>query len=97
MKNESFIVPNNWCVLSTNATLKILNNYIKERGYSNDLYHNYYIHYPFVDGGYGSAYDEPQEGYTEISFETFENYILNEYSEQDYSYLNEFLRKLNII
>jgi len=95
MNSEGFVLSNNWCVLSTSETLKTLNDYIKERGYSGKLYHNYYIHYPFIDGS-GSAYNKPEEGYTEISFEMFEKYILNEYLEQDYSYLIDFLKKLKI-
>ncbi len=92
---DKFIFPEKWCVLTTPDTRKIVNTYINSKGYNSELKDDYYIHYPFYKGGFGSAYNEILEHYTQISFDQFEKYILKK-PEENYSYLIQLLNNINI-
>ena len=99
MDNDSFQLPEYWCIQSTDETREIINDFILEKGYGDRLYINYMIHYPFVNGGTGSAYFTIQGGYKEITFDQFEKYVLNkniiiEIDNPDC--LIKLLKKLNI-
>lgn len=76
-ENNQFVLPEKWCVKSTKTTIKVINDFIKSKGYESTLSNNYYIHYPFLNG-MGAAYDSIQHGYTEITFEQFKQHVLKE-------------------
>ena len=90
------MIPDKWCVRATNETREIINDFILEKGYNTRLTINYMVHYPFTPGG-GSAWNEPEKGYTEITFEEFETYVLNKtIVSEDYAYITILLKELNI-
>lgn len=83
---KEFVLPEKWCVKSTNDTIKVLNDFINSKGYESTLSSNYYIHYPFLNGA-GAAYSDIRVGYTEITFDQFKQYVLKESvkEEEDFS------------
>lgn len=89
-----FILPKKWCCNITNEEEKeTLNEFIKNNGYTGNLSHYYYIHYPLMNGG-GSAFSKIQKGYIEITYSQFLKYVLGEEVievKEDLSYLIEFL------
>lgn len=90
-------IPEKWCVKTEEATREIVERFLHANGYIAKLHNeDYYCHFPFI-GKSGSCYYNIQQGYTEITFEQFEKYILNKKtSVEDYNYLIPILKKLNI-
>lgn len=69
-------LPEKWAIRTTNETRKIINDFMRSKGYDGFWNHDYFAHYPFTEGG-GSAFSHVRNGYTEISFETFKKLVLN--------------------
>lgn len=102
MKKE-FVLPIQWCVQSTKETAKSIYEWLdkyKEISnttvYSAKLLEADYIikiHYPPC--GSKHQYDYIQPGYTEITYNQFKKYVLNQ-QEEDFSYLDKLLSKWNI-
>lgn len=71
------VLPIKWAIRTTDLTRKIINDFMISQGYDCVWHDNdWYAHYPFTEGG-GSAFSYTINGYTEISFETFEKLVLN--------------------
>jgi hypothetical protein len=69
-------LPGKWAIRTTIETRKTINDFMISKGYHIIWDSDYAAHYPFTESG-GSAYFSVREGYTEISFETFEKLVLN--------------------
>lgn len=80
IEEELEALPLKWAIKTTNKTRKIINDFINSKGYDgvwdSDWDSDYFAHYPFTEGG-GSGFGYVRNGYTEISFETFEKLVLN--------------------
>ncbi len=70
------VLPTKWAIKTTSETRKIINDFMCSKGYDSVWDSDWYAHYPFTEDG-GSAFISVREGYTEISFETFEKLVLN--------------------
>lgn len=95
---EEFV---NWYIKGVHKESKLFNDYCKSKNYRdyNFAFESCYIYY--IDGEevkYSSIYKIP-EGYTEITIEQFKDYVFSKpciLNEDDMTYLEEFLLKLNI-
>ena len=76
MKIGDKVLPTKWAIRTTDLTRKIINDFMISKGYDAVWGNDWYAHYPFTACG-GSAYNSVNNGYTEISFETFEKLVLN--------------------
>jgi len=63
------LIPEKWCIKTTHKTRIKIQNFINNQGYESKLSGDYYVHFPFIDGG--SAYHDIQKNYIEITYEQF--------------------------
>lgn len=94
------MLPKKWCIKVTNENKKILGGWrtdgdLGDRNYNN-LEQSFYLHTPMEErNGYNKQ--GISFGYSEISFEEFEQYILNKpVVSEDMSYLEKLLKRWNI-
>lgn len=74
-------LPDKWCIKTNKNTRKIINDFLKGKGYTTTLSEDYYCHFPFTENG-GSAYSVIKENYIEITFQQFEELVLNKTNKQ---------------
>ena len=95
---KEFILPEKWCIKNTDLCIFDKINKIGFNSiYSGNSINKYYF---IIDGKIDCEYHAP-EGYTEITFEQFERYVLNknetiryEIDKDDYSYLIKLLKQI---
>lgn len=95
-------IPKKWCIkLKDRKVEKIVGKWFNDNVEINCTYDagwlNWYLHYPKYLSGTCTNLN-PMPGYTEITFEEFEKYILHKQPDvpEDYKYLTTFLKKLKI-
>ncbi len=96
-KENDFVLPEKWCIQDITKP-SVLENWLNCLG-KNKHFWNFrsgsYYHFHGVDpiDCYGRIFD----GYTEISFEQFQKYVLNEKPKiKDMEYLDNLLKRLNV-
>jgi hypothetical protein len=71
-------LPKKWCIEANESNWMQIRDFIYSKGYPSwRSYSPYYIHFPFSIYG-GSAYSNIQFGYTQITFDQFKEWVLNE-------------------
>lgn len=95
--SKEFKLPKKWKIRQTKKEICDYFNSISTHYYE-DISGDYCLHFPkYSFDRHQSEYFEKWKGYTEITFEQFEKYVLKKQTEViDYSYLKPMLKKLNI-
>lgn len=94
------MLPAKWCIKVTNANKEILSKWRTDGDLSDRNYNNleipFYLHTPMEErDGYNKQ--GITSGYLEISFQEFEQYVLNKpVVNEDMSYLEKLLKRWNI-
>jgi hypothetical protein len=96
------MLPDKWCIKVTNANKEILSKWRTDGDLGNRNYDNleqpFYLHTPMEErNGYNKERITP--GYLEITFQEFEQYVLNKAiptTNENMKYLEKLLKRWNI-
>ena len=71
-------LPEKWCIKANESNWMQIRDFIYSKGYPSwGKYPPYYIHFSSIGSGC-SAYSSIQSGYTQITFDQFVEWVLNE-------------------
>ena len=89
-------LPKEWCIKVTEENLEVLNEWRTHHTLTENQIGGFLL-YPGCENAVGYYVEETI--FSQISFDEFKKYVLNQEVveiQEDYSYLNELFKKLNI-